>query len=105
MKRNPPNRNPASRYLVAADILSAALERSEAPLTVASELADIPYIVLDKYLRKERNIKDEATAKRMVAVADVLNDMVDAGLLPVPADVNKRLRRPLIIGMVNEFIS
>ena len=104
-KRNKPNRRPASRYLVAVDILSAALSRAEVPLTVASELVDIAYISLDKYIRKERNVRDEETAKRMIAVADVLNELVDLGHLPLAREINYRLRRPAILGLVQEHIT
>lgn len=104
-RRKKPNRKPASRYLVAVDILSAALDRAEVPLTVASELLDVRYMSLDKYLRKERNVKDEATAKKMIAVADILNALVDLGHLPLPAEINNRLKRPATLAVVRDYMT
>lgn len=103
-RRNKPKRRPAHRFLPAAEILLAAVERAEVPMTVASELTGITYITLNKYLHKERNIKDEATAKRMIAAADILNELVDLGQLPINSDINMRLRRPVILGIVRDYI-
>lgn len=104
-RRNKPTRRPATRFLVAVDILSAAIERAEVPLTVASELLGTPYITLDKVLRRERNVRDESSAKRMIAVADILNSLVDRGDLPLGKEINYRLRRQAVLGLVEQFIT
>lgn len=104
MKRNKPNRRPASKHLTVIDNLLSAISESAVTKVVVSELVGIEYITLDKYLRKERNVNDVEVAKRMVVTTDLLNKMVAKGVLPIPDEVNSRLRTSVILEEIEKFI-
>lgn len=105
MKRNKPNRRPASKHLTVIDNLLSAISESVVTKVVVSELVGIEYITLDKYLRKERNVNDDEVAKRMVVTTDLLNKMVAKGVLPIVDEVNSRLRTSVILEEIEKFIS
>lgn len=99
-----PNRRPASKHLIVIDNLLEAMARSDVNRVVIAELIGIEYITLDKYLRKERNVNDEEVAKRMVVTTELLNKLVHKGKLPIPDEVNSRLRSTVIFGVIEDFI-
>ena len=105
MKRNKPNRRPASKHLTVIDNLLSAISESAVTKVVVAELVGIEYITLDKYLRKERNVNDDEVAKRMVVTTDLLNKMVAKGVLPIDDEVNSRLRTSVILEEIEKFIS
>ena len=105
MKRNKPNRRPASKHLTVIGNLLSAISESAVTKVVVSELIGIEYITLDKYLRKERNVNDDEVAKRMVVTTDLLNKMVAKGVLPIADEVNSRLRTSVILEEIEKFIS
>lgn len=105
MKRNKPNRRPASKHLAVIDNLLNAISRSAVTKVVVAELVGIEYITLDKYLRKERNVNDDEIARRMVVTAALLNRMVAKGVLPIADEVNARLRTSVVLEEIEKFIS
>lgn len=104
MKRKP-NRNPASKHISVVNTLNAAMNRSRVNRVVVSELVGVPYIVMDKYLRKERNINDEEVARRMLVTAQLLNKMTAKGILPIEEEINMRLRTAVILEAIEQFIN
>lgn len=99
-----PNRRPASRHLGVIDALNAAMIESRVTRVVVADLVGIEYITLDKYLRKERNVLDDEIAKRMVATTELLNKLIAKELLPIPREVNARLRSGVVFDIINDYV-
>lgn len=97
-------RSPVYKYLTVVDELLKAQEASQITRTAIAELVGVEYIVLDKYLRKERNVSSEEVAKRMMVVAKVLNKLVKRGDLPLGSEINKRLRTQEALELVEAYI-
>ena len=104
-KRKPPNRRPASRYIVVIDDLLLAQQVSGATKVVLAELIGIEYTTLDKYLKKERNVCEHEIAKRMVVTTNLLNEIVDKGKLPVPPETSHRLKSGVVMELINDYLT
>ena len=104
-KRKPPNRRPASRYIVVIDDLLLAQQVSGATKVVLAELIGIEYTTLDKYLKKERNVCEHEIAKRMVVTTNLLNELVDKGKLPIPPETSHRLKSGVIMELINDYLT
>ena len=105
MKNKPVNRKPARKYLEVIDRLVKVVHESEVTKVVVAELVGIEYITLDKYLRKERNVNNVEIAKRMVATAQVLEELVKRGELPIPPETNARLRSSVVLEIIHNHIT
>lgn len=104
-KRKPPNRRPASRYIVVIDDLLLAQQVSGATKVVLAELIGIEYTTLDKYLKKERNVCEHEIAKRMVVTTNLLNELTAKGKLPVPPETSHRLKSGVIMELINDYLT
>ena len=104
MRRKKPNRKKATQYLDVIDALYAAEVEAGIPRTVTCELVGIEYITLDKYMRKERNVREEEIVRRMVVVTGLLTELIQAGKLPISPDVNLRMRRTVIFETIDAHI-
>lgn len=104
-KRKPPNRRPASRYIVVIDDLLLAQQVSGATKVVLAELIGIEYTTLDKYLKKERNVCEHEIAKRMVVTTNLLNELAGKGKLPVPPETSHRLKSGVIMELINDYLT
>lgn len=104
-KRTAPyNRRPANRHQIVVSRLQTAIDVSGVPLTAVQSLLGVSYISLHKYLSRERNVTSDALAKKMLAVATLLNDMVMHGVLPIPDEVNYRQRKTVVLELVNNYV-
>lgn len=103
-QKRQPNRRPASRHIQVIDNLLAVIERSAVTRVTVAQLIGVHYITLDKYLRKERNVKDLEIVRRMVATTELLNEMVDASKLPISQDVNPRLRTTIMLETIDQYV-
>lgn len=104
MVREKYNRASAHKHISTIDNLQAAILASGVTKVVVAELVGIEYVTLDKYLRKERNVRDEEVVKRMVVATNLLNDMVAAGLLPIAVEINARLRTSVALEEIDKFV-
>lgn len=90
-------------YALIVQDLARAVEEAKVTKTVVAELMDVPYITLDKWLRGERGVNHEVTARQMESVTKLLDAMVASGNLPIPKEVNKRLRSQVIMKEIRQF--
>lgn len=95
----------AKNYLNIIDDLNSVLSQSEITKVALAKMIGIEYVTLDKYLRKERNIKNKEVVKRMVVVIDILKSMLAVDILPLPSVINARDRTRVVLLKVDEFLA
>lgn len=85
--------------------LKKAAKAAKVSVVVLAQLVGIEYITLDKYLRKERSLRDDLIARRMMVTTDLLNELVAQGKLPVLPETNRRLRSGVILATVDQHLN
>ena len=93
------------RYQTVIDDLLVAMRDSDVKRPVVAKLAGIPYVTLDKYLRRERVISSPSIAARLVVIAEVLGQLVKDGQLPIPEEIHYRLRSPMAMEIISTHIN
>lgn len=93
------------RYQTVIDDLLVAMRDSDVKRPVVSTLAGIPYITLDKYLRKERSISTPSIAQRLVVITDVLTRLVKEGQLPIPEEVSYNQRSATAMEIISSHLT
>lgn len=91
-------------YSPIIDELVAIANECDVTNVALAELVGIGYITMSKYLTKERYVSDEIIARRMVVTTNLLKEMLEQGLLPIPPEVSYRLKTAVILETVDTYL-
>lgn len=91
-------------YSPVIDELVAIANECDVTNVSLAELVGIGYITLSKYVTKERYVSDEIIARRMVVTTNLLKEMFEQGLLPIPPEVSYRLKTAVILETVDTYL-
>lgn len=86
------------------DELNRLIKQGNITKASIAKLMELEYITLAKYLSKERNIRNDKTAKKMVVIVRILRELIDNGSLPVPTEVNARHRTTVALDTISSHI-
>ena len=86
------------------DSMIEAKERAGISYEVMAELIGCKKSITYKYMKKTRTLVRGETERRATAVVRLLNEMVDAGVLPIEEDIHVGVT-DVTLGVIDDYLN